>query len=218
MNIWEKTFRDREWGKYPPEELIRAVCEYTKNDKKKSALEMGCGPGANSLFLNDNFESYSAIDFSETAIKKLKSRLNINKLDLNGEFKVACFSSLPWEGNTFDFICDNLAITHNNLDTIQKTLKEAYRVLKKGGLFYSKVWGAFSYGLDSGELIEEGTFTKLKNGPCKDYGISHFFTYEEIKKLYGEIFDQISVEKIQRTNLNCIENIIEEFIILSKKS
>jgi len=71
MNIWEKTFRDKEWGKYPPEELIRAVCEYTKDDKTKSVLEMGCGPGANSLFLNEHFQSYSAIDFSETAIEKL---------------------------------------------------------------------------------------------------------------------------------------------------
>ena len=41
MNIWEKTFRDREWGKYPPEELIRAVCGYTKDDKTKSVLEIG---------------------------------------------------------------------------------------------------------------------------------------------------------------------------------
>jgi len=216
MNIWEKTFRDKEWGKYPPEELIRAVCEFTKGDKTKSVLEMGCGPGANSLFLNEHFKSYSAIDFSETAIEKLKSRLNLNITNSTGEFKVACFSSLPWEDNSFNFICDNLAITHNDLNTIKKTLSEVYRVLKERGLFYSKVWGSSSYGLNTGELIEEGTFTKLQDGPCKNYGISHFFTYEEIRALYGEIFKEISVEKIQRTKLSQNENIVEEFIILAR--
>ena len=217
MNIWEKTFRDKEWGKYPPEELIRAVCEYTKDDKTKSVLEMGCGPGANSLFLNEHFQSYSAIDFSKTAIEKLKSRLSLNQYYKTDEFKVACFSSLPWGDKSFDFICDNLAITHNDLNIIKKTLKEVRRVLKEGGLFYSKVWGSSSYGLNTGELIEEGTFTKLKDGPCKNYGVSHFFTYKEIKELYGGIFKKISVEKIQRTKLSQNENIIEEFIILARK-
>ena len=216
MNIWEKTFRDKEWGKYPPEELIRAVCGYTKDDKTKSVLELGCGPGANSLFLSENFKSYSAIDFSETAIEKLKSRLSLNRTHTSGELKVACFSSLPWGDNSFDFICDNLAITHNNLNTIKKTLFEVYRVLKEQGLFYSKVWGSSSYGLNTGELIEEGTFTKLQDGPCKNYGVSHFFTYREIKELYGEIFKKISVEKIERTKLSHNEKMTEEFIILAR--
>ena len=44
---WEKLFK-RDWGKYPPEDLIRFIKRLKKNTKikkkLKKILEIGCGP------------------------------------------------------------------------------------------------------------------------------------------------------------------------------
>ena len=50
--VWEEIFRSSEWGKYPPERVIRFVARnfYRVLDRKKVRLfKVGCGHGANVL-------------------------------------------------------------------------------------------------------------------------------------------------------------------------
>jgi len=47
--VWKEIFSSREWGKYPPEHVIRFVARnfYRAPDRKQVyLLEVGCGPGA----------------------------------------------------------------------------------------------------------------------------------------------------------------------------
>ena len=91
---WEKLFKKRDWGKYPPEDLIRFIKEKknTKIKKKLKILEIGCGPGANLNFLkNENLDIYG-IDISKTAINKSRKILNLKKNE-NKKFKVGDFSN-----------------------------------------------------------------------------------------------------------------------------
>ena len=83
MSIWESIFSSREWGKYPPEELVRIASKFKKDYKTEylKCLELGPGPGANSLLLIDLFNQYCAIDVSSSAIMKLKKRI-ISKTDM----------------------------------------------------------------------------------------------------------------------------------------
>ncbi len=63
---WESVFQTQEWGKYPPEYLIRLVARhfYKIPDRSTPAfLDLGCGSGTNSWFLcREGFSNLSIID------------------------------------------------------------------------------------------------------------------------------------------------------------
>ena len=75
---WEQMFRTRDWGRYPPEELIRFVARhfFSVSDRRQvRVLEIGCGTGANIWFLaREGFDAYG-IDGSKTAMVKAEQRL-----------------------------------------------------------------------------------------------------------------------------------------------
>jgi len=195
-NIWENIFKKKNWGKYPPEDLIRFIKRFKRNKKNLKnikLLEVGCGPGANIDFLKkEGFDVYG-IDMSPTAINKIN--LLLNKHD-SKNFQIGSFSSLPWSNNFFDGVIDNFSIYANELSTISKTYNEIYRVVKKRGFFFSKVWGTKTQGYGTGKKIENSTFTNIKIGPCKGMGMSHFFTYSELKKMN-------KIYKINQIDKNC---------------
>ena len=182
-NVWENIFKKKKWGEYPPEDLIRFIKRYKRNKKNLNQiklLEVGCGPGANINFLKkEGFDVYG-IDMSPTAISKINLSLSRNN---KKNFQIGSFSSLPWPDNFFHGVIDNFSIYANEFNTISKTYNEIYRVVKKKGFFFSKVWGTRTQGCGTGKKIENSTFTNIKIGPCKDMGVSHFFTYKELKKM-----------------------------------
>src|SRR3989344_4036029 len=100
---WEKIYRTKEWGKYPPEELVRFIAHNyyeTKDRKTVKILDLGCGTGAATWFIaREGFNAYG-IDGSPTAIKIAKKRFITEKL--KGNFQVGDIISLPFEGDEFD--------------------------------------------------------------------------------------------------------------------
>jgi len=215
MTIWEETFSKRSWGQYPPEPLIREVKKLHSQQQEASStlrcLELGCGPGANAVFLAENFDTYTAIDISPTAIQIAQERLI--KHNLQGTFYCGSFKSMPVPSHSFDFIVDNLSIYANSMEVIEATLCETARVIHPSGKFFSRVWGSATYGLNSGIEIEKNTFDNLQDGPCAGLGVSHFFDYEELISLYSNHF-RISgcVQSLCRDMLSY--NLVEEFILL----
>ncbi len=188
-NVWEKLFKKKKWGEYPPEDLIRFISRHKKKkiSKKMKVLEVGCGTGANLKFLKDKGFDIYGIDISQTAIKKVKRLMKKDKAN----FKNGNFSNIPWPDDYFDGVIDNFSVYANKISIIKKTYSEIYRVLKKKGFFFSKVWGTKTQGYRKGKKLEHNTFQKIKIGPCKNMGVTHFFTYKELKNL----------NKIYRSNL-----------------
>src|ERR1035441_2780479 len=85
---WEKVFRSRDWGKYPPEELVRFVARtyYSVPDRKSiRLLEIGCGTGANVWFMAREGFTVSGIDGSVTAIEKARQRITAERLQAHFE-------------------------------------------------------------------------------------------------------------------------------------
>ena len=199
MNIWEKTFKKKKWGQYPPEDLIKFIKRTFKNKKNLKnikILELGCGPGANVIFFSKEGFQIFGIDISPTAIKITKKKLDKKK---RKNFFIGNFSNLPWKNNFFHGVVDNFSVYANDMKTIKLTYNEIHRVLKKKGFFFSKVWGLKTTGYGSGLKIEKNTFDRIKSGPCKNLGLSHFFSEKELSNL-NSIFKINKIDRITYTD------------------
>lgn len=94
-------------------------------------LEIGCGTGKNTLFLQTKAKRLVGADFSEEMLAKAKQKIasetvEFRRLDLREEW------NLP--ENSFDLITCSLVLEHiENLDFV---FEQARKVLKKSGSFY----------------------------------------------------------------------------------
>lgn len=218
-SIWEDIHKEISWGKYPSEEVIRFVARnyYKRKDRQKcNILDFGCGTGAVTWYLaKEGFSAYG-FDGSETAI--LNAQKRIEEEGVKAQFLVADAASLPYNSDFFDAVIDSAVIYANNLDNIRIIIKEAVRILKPNGkLFSTGLFNIKTTGYGSGTKIEEGTFREITEGPLSRRGTVHFFTYQEILKIWSEAgLKNISIDTIDRTDLGGKYN-ISYFIVEAEK-
>ncbi|MGB4114929.1 MAG: class I SAM-dependent methyltransferase [Polaromonas sp.] len=212
---WDEKFSSRAWGRYPPEDLVRFMGRRFRDADRKlvRVLEVGCGPGANIWFLHREGYAVHGIDISQTAIDLAAARLATENIGLHSpaaDLRVGNFSNLPWPEAHFDVVVDVFALYANTLDVISQALSEIDRVLKSGGLLYTKLWGTHTTGFGQGLALEPGTFDAIRTGPCASMGVTHFFTREEIKTVFGKFFQPIAVDLVLREDSTATQQ-IEEF-------
>jgi SAM-dependent methyltransferase len=196
---WEKVHQTQEWGKYPPEELIRFIAtNFHKAPDRKAVriLDLGCGSGACIWYLaREGFTVYG-IDGSKTAIQKAEQRLR--EENLRGEFRVSDIIRLPYPPSFFDCAIDVCSIQHNRFSMAKRIVKEVYRVLKPKGRFFSMLVAAGSW-----------------HEPFDTKGYVHFYKLSEVIQLLDP-FKIISVEASTRTYGN-MKNYVAHWVISAKR-
>ncbi|NLI91359.1 MAG: class I SAM-dependent methyltransferase [Peptococcaceae bacterium] len=200
--VWEEIHGEREWGKYPSEEVIRFIAR-NFYDKKKSGIKLldaGCGTGAVTWFMaREGFEVY-AFDGSEAAVCKARQRLQAE--GLAAEVIRSDAAPMPYPDGFFDGVVDSAMLYANTVENIKAILKECCRVLKEGGRFFST--GLFKTGMTgygTGEKLEENTYREITVGSLAHRGTAHFFEKEEIIQLWsGAGFKSIMVDSLERTD------------------
>lgn len=105
-----------------------------ENKGYKNGLELGCGRGTLSLYLNQ-YEGLDVnlIDVSKDAINLAK--INFNLFEAKGNFCLASCDNLPFPDSHFDIVYSIGLLEH--LPDYKKTIIESYRVLKPGGIMVS---------------------------------------------------------------------------------
>jgi SAM-dependent methyltransferase len=212
---WDEKFQNREWGRYPPEDLVRFMGRFYRDADRQniSVLEIGCGPGANIWFLHREGYRVSGMDGSPTAVEIAQKRTLSENAGLNAQpvdLRTGDFSSLPWEDQSFDAVIDIFSLYANTLPVIEKTVKEIHRVLKPGGRLYSKTWGRNTAGYGGGDQLEAGTFDNIPFGPCANMGVSHFFDEAELRSIFKE-FRIDMIDRVVRSDNIRSSDVIEEY-------
>lgn len=98
--------------------------------KGLNVLEVGYGLGSDALLIAKSAKKYTGVDLSEVSYKVTSRRLKLNGIE-NHNLSIGSSTNLEYVDNTFDFVY-SWGVIHHSGD-IKKSLKEIYRVLKKGG-------------------------------------------------------------------------------------
>ena len=193
--VWERIFREREWGRYPQEEVVRFVARNFYRAPERSAvsmLEIGCGPGSGTSWLvaREGFR-LTGIDASPTAIARARKRFA--EEGLAGEFVVGPVDRLPFPDASFDAALDVVCLACNAEEEARAIVGEVHRVLKPGGLHFSLTPRSGCWGDGTGERIDATTLREVREGPFAGLGKTRFATRESLAALYRE-FRELTLE------------------------
>lgn len=217
---WDDIFKGSEWGKYPPEELVRfvAINFYKFSDRKNiKMLEVGSGTGANLWYLAREGFSVTGIDGSKTGVDRAIKRLKEESLE--AEVLVGDVVNLPFKDNTFDCAIDIECVCSNSYKNSKIIIGEIHRVLKPNGKFFSKTFMTGSDGYGNGEKLagEKNTFIdSFKGTSTKGCGIIRFTGEDEICELHKPLHIE-SIDYSARTKENRKHEIKEWIIVCSKE-
>jgi len=181
---------------YRPENVAHVKEKLTalqKDINAKSLLDIGCGQGFIIDIAKTFFTKIRGIDITQSMLNKVDTSSS-NGCDIS--VSIASAESIPYEENTFD-ICTAYAVLHH-LENIFDAAREAYRVLKPGGIFYSALDPNYYYwdALKALPLDREyhGFLTKeIENVLKKDHELSETYniplevidTAESFKHIQG---------------------------------
>jgi len=104
----------------------------------RQALDIGTGPGHDAVFLIQQGFNVIGIDISSTAIKL--ARENASQAGLFGFFQEGDIRHIPVEDQFIDFANDRGCFHVLELQDRPKAINEVHRVLKKGGLYFLRVF------------------------------------------------------------------------------
>ncbi|HAH05408.1 MAG TPA: class I SAM-dependent methyltransferase [Elusimicrobia bacterium] len=218
--IWDTIFSDNEWGKYPPEDLIRFIARDFYAAPSRSdvrILEVGCGTGANLWYLAREGFRVTGIDGSRVGVERAAARLKAESLE--GTVLVGDIVSLPFEDETFDCAIDIECLYANSRKDCARILSEIHRVLKPGGKLFSKTFMTGTTGEGSGPKLEgeENTYLELREGPLRQgCGLIRLTSEREIPELYHP-FRIDSVDTLLRSEKNQA-HVTKEWIIQCTKA
>lgn len=179
---WEKIYSKK--GEIYSD-VIPQVKKYAKIFKKKrynKILDLGCGTGRHSIFLAQQGFNVYALDISKTGVEITKKKAKSLNLDI--KFKVHDMKNLPYSNNYFDAVICIFVLGHGLLNENKKTVDEIYKVLKPNGMIVTEFMSIKDKTYGKGKEVEKNTFL----GSMEDdkHILHHYFTKEEIKKLFSK--------------------------------
>jgi SAM-dependent methyltransferase len=216
---WDDVFRHKEWGRYPPEELVRFVGRTFFGAADRSAvrfLEIGCGPGANIWFLAREGFTVTGLDGSSVALDRAAGRLADDGLRV--ELNEGDAMEMPFDDGTFDCVLDIECIYANTREDSLRIIDETYRVLKTGGWLFSKTFMTGVTGEETAVALpgEPHTYRDIRDGPFNQgYGPIRLTAEDDIAKLYGA-FSSIAYDSVVRTDANRTKK-LGEWLITCRK-
>jgi len=199
---WDNVFKKQDWGKYPPECLIRFIAKYYYNSDRKTIkiLEVGSGTGTNIWYMaREGFDVYG-VEGSMTAVEKAKRRMEGDALHatiIQGDIL-----NLPFQKENFDAVIDGDCLYCNSTEDTNKALSEIKRVLKSGGLFFSRTPTDKMYIGKSYDTVGDAEYKNISDGPLQGKGLARLSNRDMIEAMYGKYFKILSIDREDHTRDN----------------
>jgi SAM-dependent methyltransferase len=152
---------------------------YLKRENKRTLLEIGAGPGRDSLFFQQNGLDVVATDLSPEMVKLCREKgLTAYVMD---------FAS-PDFSEPFDAIFALNCLLHVPKSDLPAILQRLHGLLKPGGLFYVGVYGGQDF---------EGIYEADEHEPKRLFSL---YTHEQIQEVAGRFFTPVYFRAIRLTS------------------
>lgn len=165
-NSWSETYDSVENKTRDIE--ARALRECLNEIAELDILEIGCGTGKNTEFLQNKAKKLVAADFSTEMLARARAKITaenvrFQQMDLRENWGFA--------DHTFDLITCSLALEH--IENIEFVFAEAHRVLRENGRFYFGELHPFKQYLGTKARFETGS--GVFELECFVHHVSEFF-------------------------------------------
>ncbi len=181
--------------------------------KGKIVADIGSGSGKSAFPIADLAKSVIGIE-PEDSMRKLAIRISKEKRIANVKFKRGSAESIPLQNNSVDIVIGVTVASFYEPDNIRKFVKEATRILKKGGYAITVNVAPKWYGGELAPVIlgksrktevdTEGvvdkTLTELVFKHKDYYQIQDYISVRKAVKTYGFIFGKKAIEYIKKHN------------------
>lgn len=155
---------------------------WLKEEEKEALLDLGAGPGMDSLFFKQNRINPLAIDISPRMVN-----LCIQK---GIEAKVMSFDELQFGERKFDAVWAMNSLLHVPKGDIEEILGKVHAVLNKRGLFYMGVYGGEDHeGIWEDDVFEPKRFFSFYSSEAIQKLVLKYFTIENFVVLPPESVD-----------------------------
>ncbi|MGI8317085.1 class I SAM-dependent methyltransferase [Halobacillus mangrovi] len=149
---------------------------------KKYLLEIGAGPGKDSLFFQEAGLHVQATDLSPEMVEHCREK------GLQAE--VMSFDKLIFQDETFDAVWALNCLLHVPKNHLEQVLVGIKRVMKPGGLFYMGVYGGIN---------QEGIWNEDFHRPKRFFS---FYTDEVLESIVTKYFHLEAFHKIPQSSSN----------------
>jgi ubiquinone/menaquinone biosynthesis C-methylase UbiE len=164
-------------------QFVVDVVSIFKDHNVHLVLDLGCGTGRHSVFLENKGFSVIGIDLSKSALKIARKWMQEG---LAGTTLVqAAMTCLPFRNNSFDGMISISVINHAVSKDIKTTIDEIHRTLKKDGLIVANLTSIEDPRLGTGKKVEDNTFLIFEAFEQNQFEeLHHFFTKNEVLELF----------------------------------
>jgi ubiquinone/menaquinone biosynthesis C-methylase UbiE len=155
-----------------------------KIDANASVLELACGTGILTRILRERLPATTRL--VATDLNEPMMRIAAQKFSRRDavEWQQADASSLPFEGESFDAVVCQFGMMF--LPDKALGAREAWRVLKPGGVFLFNVWDSMEHN-DLGRIANETIGSFFEKDPPKFYQVPFgYHDRDEIKRVLEE--------------------------------
>lgn len=157
-----------------------------KKGAAQTILDIGCGAGLLSFHLAKEGHKVTGIDLSASSLALARKKTDL----LQAEFLEGDATKLPFAKESFDVVCAMDLLEH--VESPQKVIEEASRVLKPGGIFF---FHTFNRNPISYLIIIKGVEWFVKNAPKDMHIYSLFIKPKELSHFCS--LAGLSIESIQ---------------------
>jgi len=182
--MWQKIYKQKKfyWGLKPYPLLLK----YIDKIPSGNALDIGCGEGRNSIFLESHGFNVDAIDNEKEAIKKLKKYIKEKNIK-NIKPQLININNFKFKNNKYTIVTSFHVLDFLKLSEIEKLIKKLKKSVKKKGYLLFSVFSTKepAYHKITKVLkrkpIEKNTFFLPKLNIYR-----HFFTKKELQHYFKD--------------------------------
>ncbi|AQR96507.1 class I SAM-dependent methyltransferase [Clostridium saccharoperbutylacetonicum] len=179
--FWDNIYKNKIVKKPSYDLWLDRYADILKKYRNEEIIDLGCGIGADTLYLSEKRHKVVSCDYSEEALKKLKEAIPEAKT-----IQMDISKTLPFDDGSTGLIIADLSLHYFDDKTTQNIIKEIRRVLKPKGCLIGRVNSIndFNFGAGCGEEIE-------RNFYLTEAGYKRFFTKEDIHFYFSDFVIEV---------------------------